>query len=238
MSDALGPPTNPDGLAGPPCPGWDDEPAGLSEVARRRRDEIMDAAEAVIADSGIDKLSLKEIETRAGMSRGQLTYYFKEKELILLAVYQRMLRRMIRTFLAEEGPKPMTGRAWDCIQFMFGRELGPAAAVPPGKQDFQSLQYTFLAQMAHRDDYRRRLSDLQEEWRKMMAADIATSVPPPHPVPPAVLASLVQALVHGISIQLAVNPDAFDRVGMLSAITTLLAPLFGQRPPEPEGTDR
>jgi len=55
----------------------------------------MDAAEAIIAGQGIHRLSLGQIEKRAGMSRGQLTYYFPTKESILLAVFDRMLRRMI-----------------------------------------------------------------------------------------------------------------------------------------------
>src|SRR5580704_17315779 len=104
------------GRATPLCLGWDSEPEGLSEVARRRRDEVMDAAEAIIAGQGIDQLSLAKIEERAGMSRGQLTYYFPTKESILLAVHERMLRRMIREFVGSEGPKPMTGQAWDCFK--------------------------------------------------------------------------------------------------------------------------
>ena len=103
---------------------WDAEPAGLTEVARRRRDEVMDAAESIIAGQGIDQLSLARIEERAGMSRGQLTYYFPTKESILLAVHERMLRRMMREFTESDGPKPMTGRAWDCFQHFLGIHLG------------------------------------------------------------------------------------------------------------------
>ena len=111
---------NPSGV---PCAWWEMEPTELSEVARRRRDEIMDAAEAIIAGQGIDRLSLSQIESRANMSRGQLTYYFPSKESILLAVYDRMLRRMIREFLAGEGPKPMTGRAEECFRHAMEKHL-------------------------------------------------------------------------------------------------------------------
>src|SRR5262245_24050342 len=116
------------------CLGWDKEPKGLSDVARRRRDEIMDAAEAIIAGEGIDELSLKKIETRAGMSRGQLTYYFPTRESILLAVYERMLRRMIRERLSSDGPQPMTGRAWDCFRHALAGHLGLDPASPPEKK--------------------------------------------------------------------------------------------------------
>src|SRR5580700_463582 len=110
--------------AEPMCLGWESEPTGLSDVARRRREEVMDAAEAVIAGQGIDQLSLAKIEERAGMSRGQLTYYFPTKESILLAVHERMLRRMIREFKAADGPKPMTGQAWGCFKNALSGHLG------------------------------------------------------------------------------------------------------------------
>ncbi len=222
MSDPSVPPGNPQ--AGPPCPGWDDEPPGLTEVARRRRDEIMDAAEAVIAGHGIDKLSLSQIEDRAGMSRGQLTYYFKTREAILLAVYQRMLRRMIREFLADEGPKPMTGRAWDCFRHALGKHLEPGR-VERAKELF-SLLYTFLAQMGYRPDYRNKLADMYRGWRDHIATDVEQSVPEPRPIAPLIAASLIQAVIQGLEIQLTIDPEAFDRTAMAEACSQLFAPVF------------
>jgi len=48
---------------------------GRIDIASIRREQIIDAAIAVIAEQGLHHLSLSEIETRAAMSRGQLTYY-------------------------------------------------------------------------------------------------------------------------------------------------------------------
>ncbi|MBX9628005.1 MAG: TetR family transcriptional regulator C-terminal domain-containing protein [Gemmataceae bacterium] len=201
-------------------------PPGLSDAARKSRDRILDAAEAIVAGEGIDKLSLGRIEQRlGGMSRGQLTYYFPTREAILLAVFERMLRRMIARDLAGDGPKPMTGRAWECLAEGLGRALSPDGP-KPGEEDLFSLLYTFLAQMNHRPDYRDRLAHLYRGWRGLIAADIDGSVPGPHPVPPAVAASLVQALFHGLGMQLAVDPNAFDRGQMLAACLRLMAPLF------------
>src|SRR5437762_13900617 len=63
-------------------------------IAGIRREQIVDAAVAVIAEQGLQNLSLSEIENKVGMSRGQLTYYFKAKEDILLAVFDRLLQLM------------------------------------------------------------------------------------------------------------------------------------------------
>lgn len=216
-----------DAPTGPSCLGWESEPAGLSEVARRRRDEVMDAAEAIIAGQGIDQLSLAKIEERAGMSRGQLTYYFPTKESILLAVHERMLRRMIREFTASDGPKPMTGRAWDCFRHVLGGHLGLHSVNPYARgKDMFSLLYTFLAQMGHREDYRNRLSEMSRTRREMIAADIAQSVPEPRPVSPEIASSLLQGLLHGLAVQLMVDPQAFDREEMFEACLKLFGPLF------------
>ena len=211
-----------------PCAWWEVEPTEVSEVARRRRDEIMDATEAIIAGQGIDRLSLSQIEARTNMSRGQLTYYFPSKESILLAVYDRMLRRMIREFLAGEGPKPMTGRAEECFRHALSKHLEPGG--PLRGTELFSLLFTFLAQMSHRPDYRNKLAEMYRGWRDHIAADIASSVPEPRKVPPRVAASLVQALLQGLEIQLMIDPGAFDRAAMLDACARLMAPVFAQEP--------
>ena len=66
------------------------------DIARIRRDQIVEAAVAVIAEQGLQNLSLSEIENKAGMSRGQLTYYFPTKEAILLAVFDRLVLLMVQ----------------------------------------------------------------------------------------------------------------------------------------------
>jgi AcrR family transcriptional regulator len=189
-------------------PGLSDPVEGLSEIALARREQILDAAEAIITGHGIQKLSLGQIEDRAGMSRGQLTYYFPTKESILLAVHDRMLRRMIREAMAADGPKPMTGRAWEWVQHGLQKHLGPDWPPPGGKELF-SLLFTFLAQVGHRDDYRTRLSQWYAEWRTFLATDIAGSVPEPRVASPRVVAALIQALFHGLDVQLLMDPNAF-----------------------------
>lgn len=200
-----------------------------------RREQILDAADRIIATEGIHRLSLGNIEAKTGMSRGQLTYYFPKKEAILLAVFDRMLRRMIAQIMQAE-PKPNTGQAWDCVRHMLAERLDTFAR--GGRNDFASLAYTFLAQMNHRADYRAKLSDTFGEWRGKLAEDWERSVGEPRPpLNPRVAASLIQALVHGLTMQLAVDPQAFDKVDMLAACEWLLAPMFGaSRGSEPQAT--
>jgi len=65
-------------------------PAGLSRsrgrtaAGQRGRERILQASIDLITDAGIDRVRLAEIARRAGMSSGQVMYYFDSKEHILL----------------------------------------------------------------------------------------------------------------------------------------------------------
>ena len=78
------------------------------DVGLQRRAQIVEAAVGVIADAGLPALSLSAIEKRAGMSRGQLTYYFGTKEDILLAVFDHMLHLMREKAEGNRGVGPAT----------------------------------------------------------------------------------------------------------------------------------
>lgn len=207
---------------------------GESEVARQRRDQIVEAAMDIIATRGLHELSLKEIEKKTGMARGHLTYYFRHKEDILLAVFDRMLDRMIADAIRAMqagGPMPGTGRPWDCLTFMLTRNMRPHT---PEQMAFGSLLHTFLAQIGYRDDYRAKLARRNAEWRGHMAADFAGNALGPPTVPPNELASIVMALIQGLAMQRAVDPTAFDDGRMRDALLRMLAPLFHADPPAPE----
>jgi AcrR family transcriptional regulator len=51
---------------------------------RRSRDRVLQASLGLITEVGIDQVRLAEIARRAGMSSGQVIYYFTSKENILL----------------------------------------------------------------------------------------------------------------------------------------------------------
>src|SRR5437763_8708649 len=97
------------------------------DVARIRREQIVEAAVAVIAQQGLQNLSLSEIERKAGMSRGQLTYYFPTKEDILLAVFDRLVLLMYERIGRPAGPAPDQDSGWEWIEHLLDKLL----ASPP-----------------------------------------------------------------------------------------------------------
>ena len=57
---------------------------GSTAQGRRSRDRVLQASADLITEAGIDQVRLAKIAQRAGMSPGQVMYYFTSKEHILL----------------------------------------------------------------------------------------------------------------------------------------------------------
>jgi AcrR family transcriptional regulator len=211
---------------------------GRTTIASIRREQIVDAAIAVIGEQGLHGLSLSEIEAKAEMSRGQLTYYFKTKEDILLAVFDRVLQmmcqRMSEGVVKGDGPPPCQAGSWEVMQHVFEHVL----LHPPIIPEFNTLQYTFLSQIGYREDFRQRLATLYEEWRAHMAHNLEADQARGRvrrPVPARAMATVFQALLHGILIQAAADPAAFDRQEVLNLCLDMLGTYLGvnQNSPPP-----
>ena len=203
------------------------------EVGQRRREQIVEAAVAVIAEQGLQNLSLSAIEEKAGMSRGQLTYYFPTKEDILLAVFDRLIAMMHERERGGEGPPgcPLFEPGWERLRGF----LSFFILQPPEALEFHSLQYTFLSQISHRDDFRQRLASLYEHWRTHMAGDFARALPAANGRPrasPRTLATFVQALLHGLAIQRVADPGSYDRGEVLALCLDLLGGYLGVPSPQ------
>jgi AcrR family transcriptional regulator len=204
------------------------------DIGSIRRDQIVEAAVAVIAAKGLQNLSLSEIEKRAGMSRGQLTYYFPTKEDILLAVFDRLLQ-LTYSRIGTPACDQASGMEW--VRHLLEKLLQQ----PPVSPEFGVLQYTFLAQIGHRDDLRRRLARLYEEWRNNMAQGLAadlSSLPRSSGTSPRALATVVQALLHGLSMQAAADPEAFQPQEMVTLCLDMLGTYLGVKTSAVAGGNR
>jgi AcrR family transcriptional regulator len=199
------------------------------DIASIRREQIIEAAVAVITERGLQKLSLSAIEKTAGMSRGQLTYYFPAKEDILLAVFDRLLQLIYQRFHSAHEQRGEPNPCEVSVGCWIGLLLESVLLRPPVSPEFHTLQYTFLSQISHRDDFRQRLARLYEEWRTHMSQGLAEEAASPAPASPRTMASFVQAVLHGLSMQLAADPKAFDRVEMLQLCQDVIGRSFQLR---------
>jgi len=199
------------------------------DIASIRREQIVEAAVAVIAQQGLQNLSLSEIEKQAGMSRGQLTYYFPTKEDILLAVFDRLVLLTYQRIGRPPGQGCDQESGWEWIKHLLSKLL----TQPPLNPEFGCLQYTFLSQISHREDFRQRLATLYETWRSNMALGLSTDItrrPAARHVSPRALATLVQAILHGLGMQRAADPNAFDSQEMAELCLDVLSSYLWNEP--------
>jgi AcrR family transcriptional regulator len=163
------------------------------------------------------------------MSRGQLTYYFPAKEDILLAVFDRLVLLIHQRVGQPAGLDCAAIGSWEWVQHL----LEKLFTHPPMSPEFGCLQYTFLSQIGHREDFRRRLATLYEQWRSNMALGFANDLlqrRTARTFSPRAMATLVQAILHGLGMQRAADPDAFDGAEMMELCLEVLGTYLWDKP--------
>jgi AcrR family transcriptional regulator len=70
------------------------------EEKERRREEILDAADALYAEKGWDGVTVDQVARSARLSRALVYVYFKDKEELLFAIGERALRLLRDRFIA------------------------------------------------------------------------------------------------------------------------------------------
>ncbi|HWJ07480.1 MAG TPA: TetR/AcrR family transcriptional regulator [Steroidobacteraceae bacterium] len=76
------------------------------EEKDRRRGEIVDAAEALYAETGWDAITMDQVARRARLSRALLYVYFKDKQDLHLALVERALDALRESFLEAQRGHP------------------------------------------------------------------------------------------------------------------------------------
>jgi AcrR family transcriptional regulator len=167
-----------------------------TEDGQRSRDRILQAALDLIIEAGIDQVRLAEIARRAGMSSGQVMYYFASKEHILLETlawqeHQDTVRR--QAALAK-----VTG-AWRQLERFIELYL-PASHPDPS----WILWLEAWARAPHNKDVSRFLEELLNLWRDDLTAIIARGVEEGAFDPPAAMGDFTLrfiALLDGLALQ-------------------------------------
>jgi AcrR family transcriptional regulator len=139
-----------------------------TENGQRSRDRVLQAALDLITEAGIDQVRVAEIARRAGMSSGQVMYYFTSKEHILLETLAWRDRDDISSTRAELSK--VTG-AWRQLERFVGRYL-PASPADPS----WILWMEVWARAPHNRQVSQFLEGLLRPWRDELAAIVARGV--------------------------------------------------------------
>lgn len=91
-----------------PCPAMNDLAHRRQEEKERRRDDILDAAEAVATTEGLEHMTMDQVARKARLSRALLYVYFKDKEDLLFGVAERA-HKLLRIRFVEAAARNSTG---------------------------------------------------------------------------------------------------------------------------------
>jgi AcrR family transcriptional regulator len=166
-----------------------------TENGQRSRDRVLKAALDLITEAGIDQVRLAEIARRAGMSSGQVMYYFSSKEHILLETLAWRDHQDIRRTRA--ALTKVTG-AWRQLERFIGLYL------PAGAADSSWILWMEVwARAPHNRQVSQRLEELLQPWRDELAAIVARGVQEGAFTPPAAMDDFTlrfAALLDGLAI--------------------------------------
>ena len=195
-------------------------PPGDPEV---KRAELLKAATSVIAQEGYASASLRKVAQRAGYTTGAVTYYFANKEELILALVESRFDRydaMIDDIQADTA-----------IEGLFERWL----RLTTGDPEFWPVMSELLAHARHDPKlaavYKQRYARFRDVYTSILAAGQARGTVRDD-IPADLLADQLSAMGDGWALLFPLEPERFtpSRVKeLVAAAIALIAPVPGTR---------
>jgi len=193
------------------------------EVADQRRDQMLSAAAALIAERGFAETRITDVATRVGASPALVIYYFGTKDRLLTEA----LRHSERAFYsaADEmlaSPGSMVDRLASLVRLTCVPQQGDEVAGAWG------LWFDLWAQAFRHPEVKKDRVELDQRWRDMVASVVRSGVTDGETTlaNPDEFAVAFTVLLDGLSIQVAledpvVNPEVAFSIAMTFAARAL-----------------
>ncbi|MGW2726466.1 TetR/AcrR family transcriptional regulator [Streptomyces sp. NPDC001494] len=182
------------------------------------REDVLAAAMDMIAERGLEKLTMAALGREVGMSSGHLLYYFRSKDELLLRTLEWSEGR-----LGAERGRLLTraGSARERLEAYVG------LYVPDGHRD---PHWTLWLEVWNRsqnaaEEARERQAAIEGAWHRDLVALIAEGVSRGEfrPVDADRFATRLRALLDGFSIHVAIGLRGTDREQVITHVRDLLA---------------
>ncbi|SEE54443.1 DNA-binding transcriptional regulator, AcrR family [Streptomyces sp. 3213] len=183
------------------------------------REEVLAAAMRMIAERGLEQLTMAALGREVGMSSGHLLYYFHSKDELLLQTLEWSEGR-----LGAERGRLLTRTAGTARERL---DAYIDLYVPDGHRD---PHWTLWLEVWNRsqnadDEARDRQAAIEGVWHRDLVALIAEGVSRGEfrPVDPDRFATRLRALLDGFSIHVAIGLRGTDRAQVLGHVRELVA---------------
>lgn len=172
------------------------------DVGNIRRKQIVDAVRKIIARDGLDAVTILNIATELGTSRGVVVYHFDNKEAILREVVSSAMNDAdISAFGLDAGTTEKMSEA---------QLIAQVATLTKGSSDWWKIYFAFLSHAHVNNFYRDVLAWSDERYRKALARRLGDES----------RASIVLALMKGLAMQ--ASATDLNIVGIVQELGVLM----------------
>jgi AcrR family transcriptional regulator len=192
---------------------------GRKKMGDTRRRQILEGLLKAVGEHGLQRCNMTDVAEAAGVSRGILHYYFKNKDEMIGALVAHLKESYLPDFRDQttqiDDPQEQLNKSlWYPVQ-TFG-QAGAALA---------KVWIEFWGLAAHHPDVHQFINDAQSALREHFQHILRTGIEKgvfSDKIKPEKLASVILAALEGMVLQWHFNPEGFSFVGEMKALELLL----------------
>ena len=177
----------------------------ISEQAMARKEQILEAAATVFSQFGLYQARMEDIAAAAGVSKGTIYLYFKDKDSLIQALAEQIFAQELADLqLAYD----TAGTAVERLTIFYEALIAEEAEVLP----LMPILYEFYALGLRRENVRAVLSNFPNQSATLLAAIIQAGIESGEFAPTDALkaARALDALMSGIILQWVYAPEGMD----------------------------
>jgi AcrR family transcriptional regulator len=188
-----------------------------NDLEQSRRNQILEAAEKVFAERGIDKTRMDDIVRASGLSKGALYWYYRSKDAIIHALVDRFFGGEIRR---TERLVESEGSATERIRRFLKNIIGEIRRI----ELLLPLGYEFFAMAARSPSARQSLQKYYSQYIQLLAKMIQQGIDAGEfrQMDPVEVALAISALFEGLALFWFLDPASVDWDRMEKVAFTIL----------------
>ena len=198
----------------------------MPKTVQEKSERIMKAALVLLAKKGYENTTINDMADTAGVSRGLLHYYFKDKEDLVSktltfgfgSIWEESVGPLAKATSAQELADAMIDVLKTNIQ---------------QNPDFSALLFEMWVSSRRSDKIRKVFSDglnnSVDELKKLLELASAAGVIKIDPADAEGIVRILLAMYHGLAIQLLTNPEKVRDKKLWLPVRKLLLTAFGER---------
>lgn len=197
---------------------------GAKAPEEERREQILEAARRVAGMQTLREMTIRRVAEAAGLSNGLVLFHFKTKELLLMALLDRLLEQTLgeitRGLEEAAGPVPRE---------VFRRFLVREIERLQHERERVELFFDFWVMGTRHPEIRSRVRESLKRYRALIrevtGALLAREPEAFGGMSPEGMAAVAVSLIEGCALQAVIDPAGFDVERYLENVDALLASL-------------